>query len=490
MTSKTDESATASGPVDELVERANALKVKGNESFKTGEYEEAIEYYSQAIEVCPNAILYANRAASYLKTESFGLAMSDAKDSIKQDPKYIKGYYRLGSAHMLLGHYKDAQKVFKRVALLRPKDVSARQKYKQCTAEVKRQAFEQAIATEATVPMCESLDVSTITVPDTYDGPRLEEDGAVTVKFCEDLMQWMMEQKSLHKKYVAIILKKLLKQLEKLDSLVELPIPEGTEITVCGDTHGQFYDLLHIFDFNGNPSETNPYLFNGDFVDRGSWSVEVILTLCAWKLALPNQMHMLRGNHETRNMNRVYGFEGEVNHKYDGTIRQMFTEVFRLLPLAATINSKVIVMHGGLFKEDGVKLEDIKKIDRNREPPDSGLMSDILWSDPQPLPGRGPSKRGVGQSFGPDVTKAFLDDNNLELLVRSHEVREEGYLVEHDGKLITIFSAPNYCDQMGNKGAVIRFGPDCKPNFRQFEAVSHPDIKPMAYANNQGIYGT
>jgi diadenosine tetraphosphatase ApaH/serine/threonine PP2A family protein phosphatase len=169
------------------------------------------------------------------------------------------------------------------------------------------------------------------------------------------------------------------------------------------------------------------------------------MTLFAYKLLYPGSMHLLRGNHETKNMNKIYGFEGEVKAKYDDKIMALFTEVFQWLPLCATVNGKVIVMHGGLFTQDGVKLDDIKKIPRQREPPESGLMSDILWSDPQPFPGRGPSKRGVGLSFGPDVTKRFLDDNGLDLLVRSHEVKDEGYLQEHDGKLITVFSAPNYC---------------------------------------------
>ncbi|RVW21083.1 Serine/threonine-protein phosphatase 5 [Vitis vinifera] len=131
--------------------------------------------------------------------------------------------------------------------------------------------------------------------------------------------------------------------------------------------------------------------------------------------------------------------------------------------------------NGGLFSVDGVKLSDIRAIDRFCEPPEEGLMCELLWSDPQPYPGRGPSKRGVGLSFGVDVTKRFLQENNLD----------EGYEIEHDGKLITVFSAPNYCDQMGNKGAFIRFeAPDMKPNIVTFSAVPHPDVKPMAYANN------
>ena len=148
-----------------------------------------------------------------------------------------------------------------------------------------------------------------------------------------------------------------------------------------------------------------------------------------------------------------------------------------------------MVCHGGLFTQDGVTLDDIRKIYRFQEPPESGLMSDILWSDPQPFQGRGPSKRGVGLSYGPDITATFLENNGLDLLVRSHEVKDEGYLVEHGGKCITVFSAPNYCDQMGNKGAFIRFSYDCKPNFTKFTAVAHPPIKPMAYASNMSMFG-
>ena len=275
--------------------------------------------------------------------------------------------------------------------------------------------------------------------------------------------------------------------------------------TVCGDTHGQFYDLLNIFEKGGFPSETNPYLFNGDFVDRGSFSLETICTLLAIKLACPTGLYMLRGNHETKNMNKIYGFEGEIHHKYDIIVMQHFAIVFRWLPLAAVISNNkgpsplsVFVVHGGISTNianianseadnkgvGAVSLASIEAVVRGREPPESGLMADLLWSDPQPLNGRSLSKRGVGFSFGPDYTAAFLEKNNLQLLVRSHEVKDEGYVVEHDGKCITIFSAPNYCDQMGNKGAFIRFKEDMKPNFTQFTSSPHPSIPPMHYAGN------
>jgi len=194
-------------------------------------------------------------------------------------------------------------------------------------------------------------------------------------------------------------------------------------------------------------------------------------------------MHLTRGNHESLNLNRMYGFEGEVLNKYNKSVFDLFTEVFNWLPLAALLNSKVIVLHGGLFSRDGVTLKEIKAISRNRQPPDEGLMCEMLWSDPQPMPGRSPNKRGVGVAFGPDVTHKFLNENNLELLVRSHEVKDEGYSVEADGRCITIFSAPNYCDQVGNKGAYITFDSTMKPKFTSFTAVPHPPVKPMAYAS-------
>jgi serine/threonine-protein phosphatase 5 len=276
----------------------------------------------------------------------------------------------------------------------------------------------------------------------------------------------------------------MIKLLSSLPTLVDIEVPEGKEFTVCGDVHGQFYDVCNIFAMNGMPSPENPYLFNGDFVDRGSFSFEVIVTFFALKLLYPNHMHLTRGNHESATMNQIYGFQGEVVAKCDTMAYNLFTECFNYLPLAMCLNRKVLVVHGGLFSEDGVTLDQIRRIDRNQQPPDSGLMCELLWSDPQPHNGRAPSKRGVGLSFGPDVTSRFLKHNNLELIVRSHEVKEEGYEVTADGKLITIFSAPNYCDSMGNKGAFIRFGSDLKPKFTKFAAVPHPTIAPMAYAQS------
>ncbi|KAK9663912.1 hypothetical protein RND81_14G005800, partial [Saponaria officinalis] len=317
-----------------------------------------------------------------------------------------------------------------------------------------------------------------------YSGPKFEE-GKITLEFVNSMIQDFKDEKCVHEKFAYEILLQTKDLLFNLPSLVDINICDGNHITVCGDIHGQFYDLINIFEINGFPSEENPYLFNGDFVDRGSFSIEVILTLFAFKCLYPNSMYLTRGNHESKCMTKLYGFECEIESKLNSTFISLFAQVFCCLPLAHVINNKVFVTHGGLFSEDGVKLSDIRGLDRFREPPDEGVMCELLWSDPHPGLGRGPSPRGVGVAFGSDVTKRFLEDNGLELIVRSHEVKDEGYEIEHDGKLVTVFSAPNFCDQFGNKGAFIRFE---APEFRldkivPFSAVPHPETIPLQYGS-------
>lgn len=207
---------------------------------------------------------------------------------------------------------------------------------------------------------------------------------------------------------------------------------------------------MNIFEKNGLPSETNPFLFNGDFVDRGSFSVECIFTLFGFKLLYPNHFFMSRGNHESINMNQMYGFFGEVTAKYSNTMGEMFTQCYNWLPLCHLLNNRVLVMHGGLFSSDEVTTDDLRKVERNRQPPEEGIMCELLWSDPQHQNGRSPSKRGVGCQFGPDVTNAFLKRNNLDYVIRSHEVKDMGYEIAHDGKCITVFSAPNYCGEISS----------------------------------------
>lgn len=471
----------------EQVEEANRLKAEANELFKGEKFNEAIEVYAKAIEVNPhNAVLYANRSIANLKVESFGYALTDANAAIKIDKNYLKAYYRRAAAHMALGKYKLALRDYELVYKLRKNDKDAKAKYTECKKIVQQIAFQKAIAVEEkNSSVADNLNLETIAVEDSYDGPRLGDDGRVTVEFMDQLLEHYRAQKTLHRKYALQILYNVKAFFKEQNSLVDITVPAGEKFTVCGDIHGQYYDLLNVFDLNGKPSETNPYLFNGDFVDRGSFSVECIFVLFGFKLLYPKHFYMSRGNHESENMNKMYGFEGEVRAKYNSMMVDFFTEVYNWLPLCHCINQKVLVMHGGLFSKDNITLDDIRKTERNRQPPDEGIMCELLWSDPQYSLGRSSSKRGVGCQFGPDVTKRFLECNGLDYIIRSHEVKQEGYEVTHDGKCITVFSAPNYCDSMGNQGAFITLkGDDLTPVFTSYEHVSHPNVKPMAYANS------
>ncbi|XP_053544788.1 serine/threonine-protein phosphatase 5 [Bombina bombina] len=465
---------------------AEELKERANEYFRVKDYDNAVQYYTRAIELSPNtAIYYGNRSLAYLRTECYGYALDDATRAIQLDTKYTKGYYRRAASNMALGKLKAALKDYETVVKVRPNDKDAQMKFHECCKLVRQKAFERAIACDKpTRSVVDSLNIEGMTIEDEYSGPQLQ-DGKVTLDFMVELMKFYKDQKKLHRKYVYQILVQVKEILSQLPSLVEITLDKSEKVTVCGDTHGQFYDLMNIFHLNGLPSENNPYIFNGDFVDRGSFSVEVIVTLCGFKLLFPSHFHLLRGNHETDTMNQMYGFEGEVKAKYSAQMFQLFSEVFQWLPLVMCINKRVLIMHGGLFSEDGVTLDQIRSIERNRQPPDSGPMCDLLWSDPQPQDGRSTSKRGVSCQFGPDVSRRFLEENGLDYIIRSHEVKPEGYEVAHNGLCVTVFSAPNYCDQMGNKGAYIHLsGSDLKPLFHQFEAVPHPNVKPMLYANS------
>jgi len=425
---------------DELRAAAEAKKDEGNAALKAGRLTDAVRLYSEAIAMAPHPVYHSNRAMVYIKREEYGLAIVDAESAMRLDRTYIKAYYRRGSANFALGHYKAAKKDVTYVCKRKPNDKDARAKLKACQAAIRQAAFAAAIEAEQTIPLSEKIKCADIIVPPSYDGPRLideeiDAEGAapeaftVTMDFVRELIERFRGQKLLHKKYLVALLLKAKAIISAYPNIMRIAVPEeappeGGEprVTVCGDTHGQYYDVLHIFELNGMPSPSNPYVFNGDFVDRGSFSVEVIVTFLAIKCAAPEAIYLTRGNHESKRLNVNYGFDGEAKAKYDGQIMDLFTEVFNTFPLAATIGDSVFVVHGGMASERGVKLADINALNRFREIPEGGLMSDLLWSDPQPLPGYAPSKRGVGKSFGPDVTAGFLEENGLSLLVRSHEV--------------------------------------------------------------------
>ncbi|KAJ3246878.1 Serine/threonine-protein phosphatase 5 [Chytriomyces hyalinus] len=465
---------------------AEEVKERANKCFAAKKYEEAIEWYTTAISFNPkNPAYYSNRAFAYIRSEFYGAAIHDAETAIALDPTFIKAYYRRAVGHMAMGKLKDAVKDFRAVVKVSPRDSDAKSKLSECEKELKRQQFEAAISfNEVKKDAVELIgDVESMVVEPTYDGPHLSPAG-IDLDFCKSLLGHMEAQKRLHRKYVYQIMLAVKTIFENSPTIIDIPVPEGKKITVCGDIHGQYYDLLNIFKMNGLPSNENMYLFNGDFVDRGSFSVECIIALFAFKMLYPDGLFLSRGNHETDSMNKVYGFEGEVKAKYSDVMFKLFSDIFNAVPLGYLIGEKILVIHGGLFSRDGVTMDEIRKIDRFKQPENEGLMCEILWSDPQPFPGRSPSKRGVGTQFGPDVTEAFCLENGLDLIIRSHEVKHAGYDIAHKGRCITIFSAPNYCDNVGNKGAFINIGPDLKLNYRQFEAVQHPNVRAMQYAGS------
>ncbi|CAF9912221.1 MAG: Palmitoyl-protein thioesterase 1 [Gomphillus americanus] len=461
------------------------LKVEGNKAFANHDWPTAIDFYTKAIEKYnQDPSFFCNRAQANIKLEAYGYAIADATEAIKLDKNYIKAYYRRAIANTAILNSKEALRDFKSVVQKEPHNQDAKLKLSECQKIVRRIEFLHAIEVADAPSPFEGLDIDAVAVDSGYDGYKLGD--SMTQEFIDDMIERFKNGKKIHKKYVYQILSAVNKIVYDEPTMVEMKVPQDHKLTVCGDTHGQYFDLLEIFRLNGSPSDSHYYLFNGDFVDRGSWSTEIALLLYAYKWLRPDKFFLNRGNHETDDMNRVYGFEGECKAKYNDKVFKLFSETFSALPLATLIGSKYLTLHGGLFSDDKVTLDDIRKLNRHtqKQPGHAGLMMEMLWTDPQPMPGRGPSKRGVGLQFGPDVTKRFCEANGLEAVIRSHEVRMEGYEVEHDGRCITVFSAPKYCDSTENQGAYINIGPEYKLDFHRFDAVPHPPIKPMAYAQS------
>ncbi|XP_051234478.1 serine/threonine-protein phosphatase with EF-hands 1 [Dicentrarchus labrax] len=433
-----------------------------------------------------------------------------------------------------------------------------------------------------------------IAVPESYTGPRLS--FPLSVSDTNTLLGAFKEQQTLHARYVLQLLYETKKLLKQMPNIIHLSTSYTKEITICGDLHGRLDDLLLIFYKNGLPSAETPYVFNGDFVDRGKKSVEVVMLLFAYLLLYPDYMHLNRGNHEDHIMNLRYGFTKEVMLKYKThgrEILQLFQDVFSLLPVATVIDGKILIVHGGI--SDQTDLDFLSTIERHkvksalrfpkrsleqldisqscrqmkrmrstdcsrpsssrshsknqktqnqrkrrcrlsrqdsaastssssssssssasslcsprtpscltpRPCPSSPSMPytvsvlqvpfldslssvpppsppqherewkqivDILWSDPKTQEGCSANTfRGGGCYFGPDITQRLLLQHGLQLLIRSHECKQEGYELCHGGQVITIFSASNYYEEGSNRGAYIKVGRELVPRFYQYQ---------------------
>merc|ERR1740123_2193276 len=282
---------------------------------------------------------------------------------------------------------------------------------------------------------------------------------------------------------------------QKESNLLRLDDP----ITVCGDIHGQFFDLLRLLEAGGDPAETQ-YLFLGDYVDRGCFATECVFLLCAYKITYSKSFFQLRGNHECRHLTAFFNFKDECLFKYDVSLYDAIMDMFDCLPIAATINGKFLCCHGGL-SPDISTLADIEEIDRFQEVPREGPFCDLLWADPVNDENASPDEfededdpeqttwfsynetRQCSYIFGVDAVKTFLKKNNLTAVIRAHEAQFDGYKMQMINeqtqipRVITIFSAPNYCDVYKNKGACLKFDDELL-NIRQFVSSPHPYYLP------------
>jgi serine/threonine-protein phosphatase PP1 catalytic subunit len=238
-------------------------------------------------------------------------------------------------------------------------------------------------------------------------------------------------------------------------------------IRVIGDLHGQFYDLLALLRLGGLPPSTS-YLFLGDYVDRGQNSIETIAYLLALKMKFPQNIWVLRGNHETRDVCALYGFLHECKERYDEALFDCFIETFSYLPIAAIVSGRIFCVHGGLSPE----FYDVRQLKNRKRPLDPAadrLVTDLLWSDPNPdIEGYEMSERGTSYTFGRDVVREFLDLNNFDLLCRGHQIVTDGFEFPFpgDNSTLTVFSAPNYCDEYRNKGAMLKVDGELRCSFQ------------------------
>jgi len=255
-------------------------------------------------------------------------------------------------------------------------------------------------------------------------------------------------------------------------TLIELSPP----VKIVGDVHGQYTDLIRLFEMCGFPPSAN-YLFLGDYVDRGKQSLETILLLLCYKVKYPENFFLLRGNHECANVTRVYGFYDECKRRCNIKVWKTFIDVFNCLPIAAVVASKIFCVHGGLSPSLN-SMDDIRKIARPTDVPDYGLLNDLLWSDPSDTAlDWEDNERGVSYCFGKTVIGQFLARYDFDLICRAHMVVEDGYEFWNERTLVTIFSAPNYCGEFDNFGAVMSVSEDLLCAFELLKPLDQAQLK-------------
>ncbi|RDA94115.1 hypothetical protein CP533_6607 [Ophiocordyceps camponoti-saundersi (nom. inval.)] len=368
------------------------------------------------------------------------------------------------------------------------------------------------------------------------------------------LDEWLEEAKQCH-----YLPERAMKELcEKVKEILmeESNIqPVCTPVTVCGDIHGQFYDLLELFRVSGGmPGEANVqppktattvitsedieppneitdpklrkklrsptidgqgaafaaadgddsnvsansassfpttqsaetrFIFLGDFVDRGYFSLETFTLLMCLKAKYPDRIVLVRGNHESRQITQVYGFYEECQTKYgNASVWKACCQVFDFLVLAAIVDGEVLCVHGGLSPEIRT-IDQIRVVARAQEIPHEGAFCDLVWSDPEDVETWAVSPRGAGWLFGDKVATEFNHVNGLKLIARAHQLVNEGYKYHFDEhSVVTVWSAPNYCYRCGNVASIMSVDKDLHPRFSIFSAV--PDEQRHIPANRRG----
>jgi serine/threonine-protein phosphatase PP1 catalytic subunit len=255
-------------------------------------------------------------------------------------------------------------------------------------------------------------------------------------------------------------------------ALLELSPP----VKIVGDVHGQYTDLIRMFEMCGFPPNSN-FLFLGDYVDRGKQSLETILLLLCYKIRYPKNFFLLRGNHECANVTRVYGFYDECKRRCNVKVWKTFVDTFNTLPIAAIVAGKIFCVHGGLSPSLS-HMDDIRNIARPTDVPDYGLLNDLLWSDPADMEADWEAnERGVSYCFGKKVIMEFLQKHDFDLVCRAHMVVEDGYEFFNERILVTVFSAPNYCGEFDNWGAVMSVSAELLCSFELLKPLDSSALK-------------
>jgi serine/threonine-protein phosphatase 6 catalytic subunit len=284
-------------------------------------------------------------------------------------------------------------------------------------------------------------------------------------------IDWCLEQVKSGKCLPERIFKNLCELCMEIFSEESNIQPVEAPVSICGDIHGQFYDVLELFKTGGELPDTS-YIFIGDFVDRGYNSVETIQLLLSYKAKYPGRITLLRGNHESRQITQFYGFFEECQRKYGNSNPWKYcTDLFDYLPLGAIVEGKVLCIHGGL-SPDVKTLDQIRVIDRKIEIPHEGPFCDLMWSDPEDIDTWAFNTRGAGWLFGAKVTKEFSYLNDLELICRAHQLVMEGYKFWFPEKnLVTVWSAPNYCYRCGNVASILSLNENLEREWKIFNST-------------------